>query len=59
MKIARKQTSSLAPKRLQFGSIEEGRSHDDDDDFDDQMSNIEGKYHQLYEQRMNPFAEVM
>ena len=58
MKIAARKPVSLAPKKLHFDSMEEGRSHEDDDDFDVQVSNVEGKYHQLYEQRMNPFAEV-
>ncbi len=47
-----------------YNAAEEGRSSNDWDEddgegpFDDPSEDVEGKYHTLYEQRMNPFAEV-
>jgi hypothetical protein len=63
-KPSRSTTSSLASVSLNMGrrltgyGAEEGRRDEDDDEESGGGGDVEGRYHQLYEQRMNPFAEV-
>ena len=40
-----------------YGAAEEGRSNEEDEYGAYGAEEVEGKYHLLYEQRMNPFAE--
>jgi hypothetical protein len=61
-KPSRSTASSLASVSMNMGrrlsgyGAEEGR-RDEDDDEESGGGDVEGRYHQLYEQRMNPFAE--